>query len=252
MRVSPFPPLHVDLIFGRICCYLSIKEYGRLMRVNHLFWETFITDLAWTPHYERMTKAMPALKEHVFDVYPWKSSGENDGERDVKRAKFAKNKGANKARPLIMPRGGVYYVMRHFIYPMCSIKGIKKLCSLTTPSHFQDRDPSAWTLRDRTVWHLFSIVFSFVLPPELGAKCLSCVVKRVANQWFRVDMTIGKGTPMFIRLHHADLYNFTVSEHVQSTHEFWILERFRCLVLMCRSTRSPHINFQFTLQHQIQ
>lgn len=251
MRASPFAPLHVDLVFRNICGYLNIKEYGRLMRVNRLFWETFITDAAWAPFYERLVNAMPLLKEHVFGAYPWKLSGERGKERDVKRAKFGANNGVTKAtKPLIMPRGGIYYVMRHFMVPMCSISGIKRLCSLSTSSHFrQSQDPCHWTTRDRTVWHLFSIVFPFVFPPALGVTCANCIVKRHANRWLHVDLRLNDGSITYIDLFHCNMTAFSMDAPVQTTNELWILERYRCVVYSTHSFRNTESNFRAMFPH---
>lgn len=266
MRASPFEPLHIDLIFNHLCPYLGVRELGRLMAVNKLFWETFIVDQAWQHFYSRLVLKMPTLREHVFGAYPWVSSGEGkiaEGDfaegvareededhaaprRDPKRAKFAKNKGKAQKKPLIMPRGGYWYVMRHFIVPACSLEGIKKLCSVTTKPHFYDeRYPERWTCRDRTVWYLLQAVFTFVIPAELVLECTGCRIRRDSRIWFTVFFRTKEYDYRQIYLCHGSIATLSTTFVVNSNYYFTILAPLRQMVLDASSYMilSPKRNF---------
>lgn len=204
-RVSPLHPIPVDVLFRNVCCHLRIRDLGRLMRVNRLFFETFITDNAWQHFYSRLVAAMPDLRAHVFEKYPWHSAGEMSGERDTKRAKLAPNKGKANSRAFIVPRGGVWYVMRNFIIPSISIDGLKKLCTFTTKPNIRTAlDVSYWTLRDQTVQYLLAIVFAGVIPAKLNPQRIG-VAKIKPHQivWFTVDLRMGNANAN-IALYHGD------------------------------------------------
>jgi hypothetical protein len=175
------------------------------MRVNRLFWETFITDTAWQHFYQRLIQWMPDLQEHVFGVYPWHSTGEKDGERDTKRAKFASNKGAAMSRVFIMPKGGVWYVMRHFIVPACSIEGLKKLCVFTTKSHFRsDADPSRWTRRDQTIQKIIPLLLAGMQPAKLKPRCFERArIRPTARVWFVARILLNDHAILQVALHHG-------------------------------------------------
>lgn len=206
-RVSPFAPVPIDVLFRNICWHLDIQDLGRLMRVNRLFWETFIVDAAWQHFYQILIHRMPNLQEHVFAKYPWHSTGEKDGERDTKRAKFASNKGAAMSRVFIMPKGGVWYVMRHFIVPACSVEGLKKLCVFTTKPHFRsDTDPSRWSRRDQTIQDLLPILFAGLQPTKLNAHCFERArIRPTSRVWFSARIILNGHAILQVALHHGNV-----------------------------------------------
>jgi hypothetical protein len=202
------------------------------MRVNHLFCETFITDMAWEYKRTRLLRGIPALETAVFDSYPWSLSGDK-ADRDVKRAKFAPTKGLAKKKVFAMPTGGTYYVFKTFIVPMCTIEGIKRLCTRSTRPMFRDREIDCWTKRDRTVYAVVSIVMTFLMPPQLGAQVRTCSIQ-ANNAWFTLIMIMNNAhkDQLHISLPHGSASGFRLGCDVVSSNQDSILAELRKLVYM--------------------
>lgn len=219
-------PLPIDLVFAKICPLLDVQSLGRLMKVDMLYFETFITDAAWQHLHDRFVAAMPDLQRYLFDVYPWNESVDTS---DKKRVKLAKNKGACKKKVYTMPRGGYYYCFRTFLMPMNSMNGLKALCTRSTRPMFKGRDIGDWTKRDRTVYHLLRIVMQFVLPPELELVFRSCWVQH-NGRWFTITF-YNRKADFVIALTHGETRCFYFSQAgVYDTNFFAIMREYRRLI----------------------
>jgi hypothetical protein len=249
---SPFHPIPIDVLFSRVCFYLSIQDLGRLMRVNRLFFETFITDQAWAHFRARVIGAMPALRERVFDKYPWESKGESKGHRDTKRAKVAPSAGARKTRAFVMPRGGVWRVMRRFVMPFTTIEGIKTMCdrgiSMGNPfisSKILDR----MELRRA----LMRIIVRFVIPKEIELHEVNFEPKN-PSRWFGIRYYVANGSTfarLIFELQQNSMHTFSITMR-ELNHDYTyplkasgsiILAPLRKLLLLKASDISPQANW---------
>ena len=107
-------PIPLDVIFYHICPYLSLRDLRRCMRVSKSWFFTMISDGAFSRFKAKILRINPELRS-IFDAHPWNASS--------MRPSAAKK----RRKAWIMPRGGTWYVMKHYIDKTRSIGGLRKL-----------------------------------------------------------------------------------------------------------------------------
>ena len=109
-------PLPLDVIYAYICCHLRLNDIRRGMLVSKSWFFALITDGAFAHIKHNILSELPRLAV-VFERFPWKL------ERRIHDLQPSQAK--KRRTQWIMPKGGTWYTLKHWISPMRHIADLK-------------------------------------------------------------------------------------------------------------------------------
>lgn len=115
--------LPLDIIHSCICPYLSLDDLRVCMNVSKNWFFTMIADGAFAHFKRKVLLQNPDLLE-VFDAHPWEF-GDARTASDMRPSK--------RRNAWIMPRGGTWYILKHYIDKARTIAGWRKLYQMKDP-----------------------------------------------------------------------------------------------------------------------